>query len=148
MFVRQMYVSEIDQVYELALRSLDEDYVRDIFFFFISSWPAGQLVAVNEIGDVIGFLSGARLTQEKVAVALFAVNPRYRRAGVGSKLMEEFGIRAMMDGKRYIQLEVKDSNEAMFFYEKIGFVPIELLSNFYSDGASAVRMMRSVRGDA
>ena len=149
MFVRQMLVSDIDRVYDIARLSLDEEYVPEVFFFFISGWPAGQLVAVNEIGEVIGFLSGARLTSEKATILLFAVIPKYRRAGVGSRLVEEFRIRAMMDGKHYIQLEVKDSNVcAVSFYKKMGFAAVEYLNCFYNDGGNAVRMICSVRGNA
>jgi len=144
MFIRQMLVSDIDRVYGIACLSLREEYAREVFFFFISGWPAGQLVAVDDIGEVIGFLSGARLTPDKVTILLFAVSPRHRRAGAGSRLMEEFRIRALMDGKQYIQLEVRDSNtDAASFYRKMGFTAVEYLDNFYNDGGNAVRMMCS-----
>jgi len=149
MYVRQMLVSDIDRVYEIACLSLDEEYLREVFFYFISGWPSGQLVAVTQIGEVIGFLLGARLSSDKVTIPLFAVLPKHRNAGAGRKLMEEFRIRAMMDGKQYIQLEVKDSNVgAVTLYKKTGFAPIEYLENFYSDGGTAVRMICGVRRNA
>jgi len=149
MFVRQMLVSDIDRVYEIVRLSLEEEYAREVFFYFISGWPAGQLVAVNEVGEVIGFLSGARLTSDKVTILLFAVTSKYRRSGAGSRLVEEFRIRAMMDGKHYMQLEVKDTNvSAMSFYKKMGFTAVEYLNSFYIDGGNAVRMICGVRGNA
>lgn len=149
MFIRQMLVSDIDRAYDIARLSLDEGYVREVFFLFISSWPAGQLVAVNDIGGIIGFLSGARLTSDKVTIPLLAVDPGHRRIGTGGRLMEEFRMRAMTDGKQYIQLEVRDTNAgAASFYRKMGFVPIEFLSDFYNDGGSAVRMIRGVCGNS
>jgi len=149
MFVRQMLVSDIDRVNEIARLSLDEEYVREVFFLFIGGWPAGQLVAVSDIGEVIGFLSGARLTQDKVTIPLFAVAPRYRRANVGSRLMEEFKIRTIMDGKQFIQLEVKETNvSAISFYKKMGFTAVEYLNCFYNDGGNAVRMISCARGNA
>jgi len=149
MYVRQMLVSDIDRVYDIACMSLDEAYVREVFFFFIKGWPAGQLVAVSDVGEIIGFLSGARLTNDKVTIPLFAVAPGHRRAGAGSKLMEGFRTCAMMDGRHYIQLEVRDSNKnAISFYEKIGFTVIEHLDGFYNDGGNAVRMMCGIYRNA
>lgn len=146
MFIRQMLVSDANRTHEIARMSLDEEYAREIFVFFINGWSAGQLVAVSDFGEVVGFLSGARLTSEKATISLFAIAPSYRRMGVGSRLMEEFRIRAMMDGKRYIQLEVKDSNtSAVSFYIKMGFVAVERLSHFYNDGGNAVRMICDIR---
>jgi len=145
MYVRQMLVSDIDRVYDIACVSLDEVYVREVFFFFIKGWPAGQLVAVGDAGEITGFLSGAILTQDKVTIPLFAVAPIYRRAGAGSRLMEAFRACAMRDGRRYIQLEVRESNKnATSFYEKMGFTMVEYISSFYNDGGDAVRMMCSV----
>ncbi|MDR0509428.1 MAG: GNAT family N-acetyltransferase [Candidatus Methanoplasma sp.] len=149
MFVRQMLVSDIDQVYEVACQSLDETYVKEVFFFFINGWPAGQLVVVSGTGELVGFLSGVKLTPDKATIMLLGVSPRYRRAGVGSRMMDEFRIRTMMEGMHYIQLEVKDSNfPATEFYKKMGFAAVEYLENFYNDGGNAVRMICRVRGNA
>ena len=149
MFVRQMLVSDIDRVYEIACLSLDEEYVREVFFYFISGWPAGQLVAISTMGEIIGFLSSARLTSDKVTIPLFAVAPKHRRTGAGSRLIEEFKIKAMMDNKQFIQLEVKDTNTpAVSFYRKTGFTPVEYLNGFYSGGGNAVRMICRIRGNS
>jgi len=145
MMVRQMLPSDIDRVYEIACLSLDEFYEKEVFWFFMSGWPAAQLVAVNEVGEVIGFLSGARLTADKVTIPVFAVDRRYRNQGVGGRLFEEMRMRTMMDGRQYIQLEVRESSvEAVSFYRKRGFITVEYLDHFYKDGSSAFRMVRSV----
>ncbi|MCL1811753.1 MAG: GNAT family N-acetyltransferase [Methanomassiliicoccaceae archaeon] len=149
MYVRQMTVSDIDRAFEIACLSLEERYLKEVFHFFISGWPGGQLVAVDDVGHVIGFLSGARLTPDKATVPLFAVDHRYRGKGIGSRLMEEFRLRASIDGKQYIQLEVKGTSAAAIsFYKKAGFTPIAYLEGFYQDGTDGVRMLRSVRGDS
>ncbi|MCL2032479.1 MAG: GNAT family N-acetyltransferase [Methanomassiliicoccaceae archaeon] len=149
MLVRQMTVSDIDSVYEIADKSLGERYVREVFLLFINGWPGGQLIAADDLGNVIGFLSGARLPQDKASIQIFAVDPRRRREGVGSRLLEEFRFRTSMDGRHYIQLEVKEENTgAISFYEKRGFTAIAYLEEFYYDGGSALRMMCSVRGNS
>ncbi|MDR2698945.1 MAG: GNAT family N-acetyltransferase [Candidatus Methanoplasma sp.] len=149
MFVRQMLFSDVDRVYEIVCRSLEEGYLREVFLYFIGGWPSGQLVAVNEFGQVVGFLSGARLDQDKASVPLFAVDPAYRKKGVGTRLMEEFSLQVLMDGMQYIQLEVKDTNAgAIAFYKKAGFYPVAYLDGFYNGGGNAVRMVRSAQGNS
>ena len=149
MFVRQMFTSDVDRVYEIACLSLEEKYVREIFLYFMGGWPAGQLVAVDDLGYVIGFLSGARLASGKATIPLFAVDPRHRKKGAGARLMEEFRMRALMDGIQYIQLEVRDTNAgAIAFYKRAGFVVVAYEDDFYSSGAAAVRMMRCVQGNS
>jgi len=146
MFVRQMLLSDVDRVYEIACVSLEERYVREVFLYFIGGWPAGQLVAVDGLGYVVGFLSGAKLSPDKATIQLFAADPKHRKKGVGARLMEEFRMRALMDGMQYIQLEVRDTNaDAIAFYKKMGFIVIEYMDEFYSSGSAAVRMMRCVQ---
>gem|GEM_PF-237471 len=143
--IRQMLSSDIDRVHEIAIFSLNELYEKEVFWFFMSGWPAGQLVAVNEVGEIIGFLSGARLTADKVTIPMFAVDRNHRNKGVGSKLFEELRMRSMMDGKQYIQLEVGESSEeAVSFYRKHGFIVVDFLDRYYKDGTNAFRMIRSV----
>jgi len=145
MIVRQMLSSDIDGVYEIACSSLDEYYEKEVFWFFMNGWPAGQLVAVNEMGEIVGFLLSARLTADKATIPIFAVDRRYRNRGIGSKLFEELRIRIMMDGRQYIQLEVRESSvEAAAFYKKLGFITVEFLDRYYKDGGNAFRMIRRV----
>jgi ribosomal-protein-alanine N-acetyltransferase len=148
MIVRQMTVSDIDRVFDIAHRSLDEKYVREVFLLFMNLWPSGQLTAVDDLGNVIGFLSGSRLSSYKASIQVFAVDSMHRKKGVGSKLLEEFKFRASMDGKQFIQLEVKNEDMVgVSFYEGKGFSAVEYLDNFYNSGAGAVRMMCTVRGN-
>jgi len=145
MYVRQMLVSDVDRVYEIACLSLEESYVREVFLYFIAGWSRGQLVVLDDLGYIIGFLSGAKITPEKATILLFAVDQRYRKKGAGSRMMEEFRARALMEGMQYIQLEVKEANAAATsFYKKAGFTIADRLENFYQDGCAAVRMIRSV----
>ena len=149
MMVRQMTASDVDRVHDIAYRSLDEKYVREVFLLFMNLWPAGQIVAVDDLGNVAGFLSGTRASQDKASIQIFAVDRIQRRKGIGSRLLEEFKFRARMDGMHFIQLEVKSEDPAaVAFYEKKGFAVIAYLDNFYNSGAGAARMICSVRGNS
>jgi Acetyltransferases len=143
--IRRMKSSDIDSVYNIACLSLDEYYLPEVFSFFMEEWPSGQLVSYDPVGNVTGFICGSQLTSEKVSILMFAVNPRYRKRGIGSELLREFRMVASMERKRIIQLEVRPSNaNALSFYEKKGFHISEQLPNFYNNGGNALRMVSFV----
>lgn len=149
MIIRQMTASDIVGVYDIACRSLDEEYVEEVFYLFMSSWPSGQLVATDVFGNIVGFLSGSKMSSEKVTIPLFAVDDRYRGKGAGNELLSEFKYRTVMEGRHFIMLEVSETNtNALEFYEKRGFVRTEYLQNFYNNGGNAVRMLCRVHSNA
>jgi ribosomal-protein-alanine N-acetyltransferase len=137
-----MEFRDVTYAYDITARSLQEYYHIDVFSFFIRQWPLGQLVAVDITGRVIGYLTSVRLKGNKAAITLFAVDPLYRNEGAGSRLLTEFRIRAAMDCRSGIQLEVRSDNDiAINFYEKRGFRKMDLLPKFYNDGGDAIRMI-------
>jgi ribosomal-protein-alanine N-acetyltransferase len=147
MMVRQMTASDVDRVFDIANRSLEEKYIGEVFLLFMNLWPAGQIVAADELGNVIGFISGSRASFDKASIQVFAVDRKHRGRGAGSRLLDEFKFRAAMEGMHFIQLEVKDDAAAVSFYEKKGFAAIAFMDDFYNSGAGAVRMMCSLRGN-
>ena len=149
MMVRQMTSSDVDRFFDIAYRSLEESYVRELFLLYMNLWPAGQLTAVDNLGNVIGFLSGTRLSSDKASIQIFAVDQMHRKKGVGSRLLEEFKFRVVMEGMHFIQLEVMEEDTVtVSFYKKKGFSAVEYLDDFYWNGAVAMRMMCSLRGNS
>jgi ribosomal-protein-alanine N-acetyltransferase len=141
---------DVTYVFDITMRSLQEYYHIDVFNFFIRQWPMGQLVAVDVTGKIIGYLTSARINGNKATITLFAVDPSHRNEGAGSRLLTEFRIRAAMDCRSHIQLEVRSDNEtAIIFYEKRGFRKIDFLPGFYNlDGGDAIRMIAPSIPDA
>jgi ribosomal-protein-alanine N-acetyltransferase len=141
-----MTVYDVDRVYDIVCRSFDEYYEKEVLLFLIGRWPSGQLVAVDATGYLAGFLSGSRLTRDKAGISLFAVDETYRGRGIGSRLLDEFRLRTLMDGKQYIQLEVRDTNtDGISFYRNRGFAATEYAKGFYNNGGNAVKMVCSVQ---
>lgn len=61
-----------------------------------------------------------------------AVNPDFRNAGIGSKLIEALVAEAKRRGAEFISLEVRESNAAARLYEKHGFSVVGKRKDFYS----------------
>lgn len=142
MIVRQMSEEDLPRVYAIALSSLDEYYLPEIFSFFLNQWPSGQLVACSVTGKVIGFICGSRLGPDRVGIALLAVEREGRCRGAGSELLAALRKRAVAEGAYTVQLEVRKENEAAIrFYKARGFIITEDLPVFYNNGGDGIRMI-------
>lgn len=137
-----MRSSDETAAYNLICSSLDEYFLPETVSFFRMQWPAGQIIAVDLFGNIIGYLAGAKLPNGRASVHLFAVAGPYRGKGIGSMMLDRFSQISAMEGLSEIQLEVKEGNDTAYrFYLKRGFVPIERLECFYNDGSAGIRMV-------
>ena len=81
---------------------------------------------------------------DELHILNIAVDSRYRREGLGSRLMNEALKRAGMEIKT-ILLEVRESNfTAIKFYKKHGFNPVGRRKSYYPDGEDALLLTRMV----
>lgn len=146
MMIRDSRQSDMGDMYRIALASLDENYSPEIFSYFSMQWPSGQMVMCSPDGTVAGFISSVKLDSSTVRIMMFAVDPRFRGRGIGTRLLSALRMRAMMEGMTAIVLEVRTGNErAIAFYRNNGFVPSGVLEGFYNDGGPAVRMIGRVQ---
>ncbi len=111
-----------------------------------------------------GFSLGATLNGEWVGVALaevqawnrvlnvweLHVHPRYRRQGIGHRLLDELAIRASTLNLRALTVETQNTNVAAIrFYHKAGFTIEGIDLSYYTnqdsiDGEVAVFMRRKI----
>lgn len=75
------------------------------------------------------FLSRAGFDEEELL--LLAVDPRFRRRGIGRALLEQFAGRARERGARRLLLEMREGNPAELLYRDFGFIPIGHRPNYY-----------------
>lgn len=147
--IRQTVPADAGIVQALVNNNLDDFFHQDIIGFFLAQWPTGQFIATDFIGRPLGVLVGSRLSGGRASISLLAVNQEVRSMGVGSQLLAYFRRRCMMEGYRTMQLEVRVTNtRAIAFYERHGFMISENLTDFYSNGGSAYRMVCNVMDDA
>ena len=139
--IRELRASDMNPLYDIALMSLDESFLPDVFFGFYEQWKDGQFVACDLTGRQIGFLSSVKLLDGGARVMMFAVHPQYRRGGVGNQLLTSFIRLARSYGIRYITLEVRVENvAARKFYIRHGFRETDILRSYYRDGGDGIKM--------
>jgi ribosomal-protein-alanine N-acetyltransferase len=78
---------------------------------------------------------------------LLCVDPRYRRRGLGKRMMEWLEETARVAGVEEIGLEVRKRNTgARLFYQALGYQEAGVLHGYYSGIEAAVGMKRALRG--
>ncbi len=86
-----------------------------------------------------------RFGEEEAHLDLLAVRPRFRRAGLGRRLVEWLEKSAVVAGISVIYLEVRENNkEAQAFYRKLGYRRVTRLSGYYRGRESAICMGRDL----
>jgi ribosomal-protein-alanine N-acetyltransferase len=120
---------------------------------FVSPWPdeayrneirtnrlASYVVARLEHA-VVGF-GGLWVMVDEAHVTSFAVDPRWRRRGVGERLLLALLDLAVRRQAREATLEVRLSNiPARKLYEKYGFRPVGIRPRYYSDNGEDALIM-------
>jgi ribosomal protein S18 acetylase RimI-like enzyme len=90
--------------------------------------------AIMEFGD------------ERAHLVLLAVQPRFRRHGIGRALVDWLLASARTAGIESVHLELRASNEAaQRFYRALGFSETMIVPRYYGDREAAMRMIRVLR---
>lgn len=88
------------------------------------------LVAIDE-DKVVGYV-GSQSVMGEGDMMNIAVDPAYRRRGIGGQLVENLVASLLKKGVHSLSLEVRVSNEAAIsLYQKLGFREIGCRKNYY-----------------
>lgn len=102
-------------------------------------------VLVARVGGNIAGFSIMRYGEHDAHLDLLAVVPRYRRAGVGRRLLTWLEKCAVEGGMFNVALEVRVGNEeAQLFYKRMGYRPLAHLPGYYQGIEAALRMGRDL----
>ncbi len=89
--------------------------------------PYNYIYGYFENKKLLGFIH-IILTIDEADIVNIVVDDYYRKKGIGKKLVEytikKFNLKAL-------NLEVRQSNEAVIFYQKMGFKIVRKIPNYY-----------------
>ncbi len=112
---------------------------RDAAHWEPDNYLAYDLHVAELHGQITGFLVSRRVDDEEVEVLNLAVDPEFRRRGIGTRLLRQIS-------SRHVFLEVRESNEvAQNLYRKLGFGEIGRREKYYDDPVEAAIVMRLSR---
>lgn len=129
MFLREVYAST--RAAELALVNWS-DAERNAFLqvqfnaqhrHYQQHYPTADFLIILRDVEPIGRLYLARLTNEFRLIDI-ALLPKYRRAGLGTRLLQSILNEASVAGKP-VRLHVERFNPALRLYQRLGFTVLE-----------------------
>lgn len=99
-----------------------------------------NVIVASDGPAVIGFAI-MRYGDEEARLNLFAVDPRYRRRGIGTRLIQWLEETALVNGNGVVYLEARAGNaSAIGFYQSLGYRVVQRVPGYYSGTETAVRM--------
>ncbi|MCB2064088.1 MAG: GNAT family N-acetyltransferase [Novosphingobium sp.] len=108
-------------------RQVEDSLLTGYCDYFLVS-PEGKPVASGE--QAAGFTLSRSVAGE-TELLLLAVDPQFRRRGLGALLVENLLHCARAKGESRIFLEMRRGNPAERLYRKIGFQPVGERPNYY-----------------
>ncbi|HTC85692.1 MAG TPA: ribosomal protein S18-alanine N-acetyltransferase [Candidatus Acidoferrum sp.] len=131
--VEPMTVTDLPVVHEIERASFTTPWPAHAYRTEIESNRLAHYRVIRVGGRVIGY-AGIWVMVDEAHVTTFAVDPAWRRRGVGERLLMAVLDLAIERGAREATLEVRLSNlAARRLYEKYGFRPVGIRPRYYSD---------------
>lgn len=131
MLIRKMEEGDLEEVYAIERETFSEPWSKASFLDAISEENNHYIVAVID-GSVVGYCGYYGVAGEGYIYNV-AVSPRFRRQGIGYKMLSELIRHAEERGIFSMTLEVRKSNlPAINLYKKLGFVEAGIRKDFYT----------------
>jgi ribosomal-protein-alanine N-acetyltransferase len=125
-----------------ALPWTEEMFLRDLARDDLAEILVARGAEAGESAPVAGFLS-YWVVQDEMHINNLAVDPRWRRRGIGMALLAASLDRARARGARHAFLEVRASNAAaQALYRQAGFQPAGTRRRYYSHPVEDAVIMR------
>lgn len=138
--VEPMSFDDLDAVQAIERRSFAVPWPDDAYRNEIRTNRLASYVVARAGDEVVGF-AGLWVMVDEAHVTTFAVDPRWRRRGVGERLLLALLDVSVARQAREATLEVRLSNlPARRLYEKYGFRPVGIRPRYYSNGEDALIM--------
>jgi ribosomal-protein-alanine N-acetyltransferase len=142
--IRRFSLSDLDRVMEIEHLSFGADaFSRSTFKS--SHRNSDSLFIVAEISSVIVGYMITFIFHETGHIVSIAVDPAYRRKGVGKNMVEFTHSRLNELRVKSMELEVRITNiNGIRFWQCLSFFASGIYPRYYMDGTDALRMRKSL----
>ena len=128
--IKKMEPSHIEKVSFLEKAIFSQPWSNQGFLEALSRKDTIFLIAEAE-GEVIGY-GGMYCAADEGEITNVAIEEKFRKNGIGRKLLKELLEESEKEGIRQVFLEVRVSNEsALCLYQSMGFEIAGVRKNFY-----------------
>ena len=126
--------ADLDSVIEVMEAAFDERFgeawTRSQCAGILPMPGVGLVVARFGDGRTAGF-SLHRTIGDEAELLLLAVDPEFRRRGIGKMLLDQFLDQARDKGATRVHLEVREGNPAVIMYRRAGFTLVGRRRKYY-----------------
>lgn len=138
--IRWMIRRDMPEVLQIESDSFQFAWTEEDFLRCLRQRNCIGMVA--EHGEkVVGFMI-YELHKARLHILNFAVNPGWRRLGIGGQMVAKLVSKLSSHRRTRITLEVRESNlPAQLFYSKQGFRALRVLRSFYEDSGEDAYFM-------
>ena len=144
MLVRDWKFEDILPLSELEKQCFSSDCWSYRTFADCFDNPSFHGVVVEDEGEIIGY-GGITVAADSADIENILVAERYRKGGIGGRILRSLIKLARANGAQKIFLEVRVSNTpALRMYLKNGFNGVYSRNRYYSDGEDALVMYLSL----
>ena len=139
--IEPMTFADIPAVHAIERESFSVPWPDDAYRNELATNRLASYVVARADDVVVGF-AGLWVMVDEAHVTTFAVDPRWRRRGVGERILLALLDISVARHAREATLEVRLSNmPARRLYEKYGFRPVGIRPRYYSDNGEDALIM-------
>ncbi len=139
--IEPMTLDDLPAVHAIERASFTTPWPDDAYRSELRTNRLATYVVARAGDEVVGF-AGLWLMVDEAHVTTFAVDPAWRRRGIGEHLLVALLDVSIARGAREATLEVRLSNvAARRLYEKYGFRPVGLRPRYYTDNGEDALIM-------
>ena len=145
--MRPLALSDLNELYQLDMRCfLDgEAYERETFRFLLNNPKAIARQIRSDYDEMAAFGIGVIEDSGIGHVTTVGVAPEYRRRGLARLILHEIERSFSARSVSTIRLEVRVNNQAaQQLYEQVGYVIIQRMNRYYSNGDDGYLMVKSL----
>ena len=145
--MRPLALPELNELYQLDMRCFmdGEAYERETFRFLLNNPKAIARQIRSDYDEMAAFGIGVIEENGIGHITTVGVAPEYRRRGLARLILHEIERSFAARSVSTIRLEVRINNQAaQQLYEQIGYVIIQRMGKYYSNGDDGYLMVKSL----
>lgn len=144
--IRRATLDDIGTLWQLEQTCFQTDRLSLARWRYMITKAKASVLIVEESGEVAG---SAVLLQPKAPrparLYSLAVFPAHQKKGLAQALLSHCESLASASKRKFITLEAREENSNLIrFYNNVGYLPVKVLPDYYEDGASALRMKKTL----
>lgn len=145
--IHPLTLDHLSQVLKLNLRCFrnGDNYTKYTFDYLLNEPRTLSYRMVTPTGEIVGFAFVMVKERNAAHLTTIGVAPEHRRRGVANRLLKHLENALIHRNVGTVMLEVRVANtSAQDLYKLNGYVIVQRINKYYSDGEDCFLMMKSI----